>query len=157
MFVCLFEVYRPTRKFFTHMVSCRWRVANFDLCSALMIIEQWGFLNMPHQLRHGPTLYNHLWSSLRTRDAHLLPSICHYLFLRLRRVATGDRTPISRMRGERSTSTPLRRKIVLVHWRIRLIYLIVFNAVLAIFQPYTGGWRLICEDNIWFYTYMYLG
>ena len=34
---------------------------------------------------------------------------CHYrgLFLRLRSVATGDPTPISRMRGERSTSTPL--------------------------------------------------
>ena len=42
----------------------------------------------------------------------LLPSVwqwsCHYLFLRLRSFATGDRTPISRMRGERSTSTPPR-------------------------------------------------
>ena len=33
----------------------------------------------------------------------------YYLFLRLRSVATGDRTPISCMRGERSTSTPPRR------------------------------------------------
>ena len=32
---------------------------------------------------------------------------CHYLYLRLRSVATGNQTPISRMRGERSTSTPL--------------------------------------------------
>ena len=44
-------------------------------------------------------------------NSHLLPSVwqwsCHYLFLRLRSVATGDRTPISRIRGERSTSTPL--------------------------------------------------
>ena len=36
--------------------------------------------------------------------SHLLPSVwrwsCHYLFLRLRSVATGDRTPISRMRGD---------------------------------------------------------
>ena len=45
--------------------------------------------------------------------SHLLPSVwewsCHYLFVRLRSVATGDRTPNSRMRGERSTSTPPRR------------------------------------------------
>ena len=45
-----------------------------------------------------------LWHS------HLSPSVwqwnCHYLFLRLRSVATWDRTPISRTRGERSTSTP---------------------------------------------------
>ena len=34
---------------------------------------------------------------------------CHYLFFRLRSVATGDRAPISRTRRERSTSTPTRR------------------------------------------------
>ena len=47
------------------------------------------------------------------RHSHLLLSVwqwsCHYLFLRLRSVATGNRTPISRMRGERSTYTPPRR------------------------------------------------
>ena len=37
---------------------CRCRAANFDLCSALMAIEQWGFFNVPHLLWHGPTLYN---------------------------------------------------------------------------------------------------
>ena len=37
---------------------CRWRAANFDLCSALMAIEQCGFFNVPHPLRHGPTVYN---------------------------------------------------------------------------------------------------
>ena len=40
--------------------------------------------------------------------SHLLPTVwqwsCHYLFLRLKSVATGDQTPIARMRGERSTS-----------------------------------------------------
>ena len=35
----------------------RWRVANFDLCSALMIIEQWGFFNVPHLLWHGASGY----------------------------------------------------------------------------------------------------
>ena len=28
----------------------RWRVANFDLCSALMAIEQWGFVSVSHLL-----------------------------------------------------------------------------------------------------------
>ena len=59
------------------------------------------------------------------RHSHLLPSVwqwsCRYLFLRLRSVATGNRTPISRMRGERSTSTPPRRSpltrtLPMGHW-----------------------------------------
>ena len=36
---------------------CRWRAANFDLCSVLMAMEQWGFFNVPHLLWQGPTLY----------------------------------------------------------------------------------------------------
>ena len=56
LFVCLFGVYHPTREFFTH--HCRWRAPNSGLCSALMAIEQWGFFNVPHLLRHGPTVYN---------------------------------------------------------------------------------------------------
>ena len=38
LFVCLFVVYRPTRKFFTYMETSP--LPNFDLCSALMAIEQ---------------------------------------------------------------------------------------------------------------------
>ena len=34
-----------------------WRAANFDLCSTLKAIEQWGFFNVPHLLWHGTTLY----------------------------------------------------------------------------------------------------
>ena len=37
---------------------CRWRAAHFDLCSALMAIEQWGFFNVPHLLRHGASVCN---------------------------------------------------------------------------------------------------
>ena len=33
----------------------RWRIANFDLCSALMVIEQWGFFSVPHPLWLGAT------------------------------------------------------------------------------------------------------
>ena len=60
---------------------------------------------MPHPLRHGPIVYN---GHLRGHS-HLLPSVWqwsyHYLFLRLMFVATGDRTPIFRMRGN---ALPLR-------------------------------------------------
>ena len=35
-----------------------WRATNFEICSTLMVIEQWEFFNMPHQLWNGPTFYN---------------------------------------------------------------------------------------------------
>ena len=38
--------------------DCQWRAANFDLCSALMAIEQWGFFCVPHLLWHGESVYN---------------------------------------------------------------------------------------------------
>ena len=34
---------------------CRWTAVNFDLCSTLMAIEQWGIFNVTHLLWHGPT------------------------------------------------------------------------------------------------------
>ena len=37
---------------------CRWRAANFDLCSALMVFEQWGFFGVPHLLWHEASVYN---------------------------------------------------------------------------------------------------
>ena len=54
-------------------INCWWR-------TALMAIEQWGFFNVQHPLRHGPTVYNgHLRGPLT-----LTPSVwqwsCHYLF-----------------------------------------------------------------------------
>ena len=36
----------------------RRRASNFDICSALMAIEQWGFLSMPRLLWHGASAYN---------------------------------------------------------------------------------------------------
>ena len=35
-----------------------WTAANFDLCWALMAIEQWGFFSVPHLLWHGASVYN---------------------------------------------------------------------------------------------------
>ena len=68
-----------------------WRTANFDLYSALMAIEQWGFFNVSHLLRHGPTLYNgHLRGPVTlTPVAELWQRSSHYLFLRLLKVCRG--------------------------------------------------------------------
>ena len=114
-FVCLCGVIFPLENFslIWRRHHCRRKAANFDLCSALMTTEQWGFFNVSHLLWHRPTLYyGHLRGPV-TSHSYLLPSVwqwsCHYLFLRLRSVVTGDRTPISRTRGERSTSTLPRR------------------------------------------------
>ena len=53
---------------------CRWRAANFDLCSELMVIEQWGFFIVPHLLRHMAFVYTgHLRGPVRiTPIAELL-------------------------------------------------------------------------------------
>ena len=35
----------------------RWRAANFDQCSVRMVIERWGFFNVPHLLWNGTSMY----------------------------------------------------------------------------------------------------
>ena len=58
-FVCL-GVFVPLENFSViwRRHHCRWRAANFDLCSAHMAIEQWGFFRVPHLLWHGASVYN---------------------------------------------------------------------------------------------------
>ena len=60
LFVCLFEVLRSTRDF--SLIWWRhhywWRASNFDLHSALLTKEQWGFFSVPHLLWHGTSVYN---------------------------------------------------------------------------------------------------
>ena len=46
----------PTPEFSIH--RCQLKTANFDLCSALMAIEQWGFFSVPHLLWHQVFFYN---------------------------------------------------------------------------------------------------
>ena len=60
----------------------------FDLCSALMAIEQWGFFTVPFPLKHRLN-----WPSPIISDPHTAEWSCHHLFLRLRSIATGVRTP----------------------------------------------------------------
>ena len=63
MFVCMFVCL----EFFIPFENCSliwrhhhypWRAANFDLCSVLIAIEQWGFFSVPHLLWHGASVYN---------------------------------------------------------------------------------------------------
>ena len=78
-FVCLFvclEFCVPLENFLLiwRRHHCRWRAANFDQCSALPAIEQWGFFSVPHLLhvtRPGHPVYNgHLqWPVTLTPNA----------------------------------------------------------------------------------------
>ena len=91
---------------------CRWRAANFDF-------DSW-----PLSSEGSLTCHTHCDTGLPSimvisEDpwlSHLMLSVwhwsCHYLWKCCEKTevrATGDRTPISRRRGERSTSTPPRR------------------------------------------------
>ena len=53
MFVCGFSSH--SRNFHPYVDVI---IANFDLWSALMAIEQWGFFSVPHQLSHRASIYN---------------------------------------------------------------------------------------------------
>ena len=74
--------------------SYRWRVSNVDQYSALMVIEQWEFFNVPHIL-----LLGHLFIMVISEEpwhSHLVPSVrswsCYYLFLRHRSLAAWIQT-----------------------------------------------------------------
>ena len=107
IFVCLFVVYRPTREFFTQMDTSPFPVI-LTYAQHFWKLSSEGSLTCHIHCDTGlpfiMVISEDPWHS------HLLPSVwqwsCHTLFLRLRSVATGDRTQLSRMRGERTTSTP---------------------------------------------------
>ena len=74
---------------------CRWRASNFDLCSALMAIVQWGFFSVPHLLWHGASVYNgHLrWPMILTPIAERLAVELSLPVFTTWSVAAGMRTP----------------------------------------------------------------
>ena len=88
----------------------QWKASNFNIYLALMATEQWMFLSVPHFMCHGEFIYNGYLQN-RVHDTRIC---CRafgigaitilILYLRLRSVATGDRTLIVRMRGERYTN-----------------------------------------------------
>ena len=109
LFVCMvFIVLLEKFSLISRRHHCRWRATNFDPWSlsseGSLTCHTYCDTGLPFMM----VIPEDPWYS------HLLPSVwqwsCHYLFLRLRFTATGDRTPISRIRGERLTSTPPRRR-----------------------------------------------
>ena len=90
---------------------CRWRAANFDLCSALKAIEQWGFFILPHLLWHGASVYNgHLWGPVTLTPIAIAEGLAVAVsravttwFYNLGLSRLGFEHPTFRLRGERSS------------------------------------------------------
>ena len=99
----LFVDFLPIQNLFTHIetspLPCRCRATNFDLYSALMATEQWGFFSVPRLLWRGASVYNGRLSgplALTSNSERLAVEMflhCIVLFLRLKSVAAGIRTP----------------------------------------------------------------
>ena len=92
----VFKIFVPLENFSLIWIChhYQWRATYYDLCWALIAIEQWGFFRVPHLLWHGASVYTgHLQGPLT-----LVPITersqwsFHYLFLRLTSVAAGIRT-----------------------------------------------------------------
>ena len=59
LYVCLGFII-PLKRF-SFILRCHhylWKAVYFDICSALMAIEHWGFFSMPHLLWHEASVYN---------------------------------------------------------------------------------------------------
>ena len=88
LFVYLFGVFLPTWAFHSYgdVTIVGDGLQSFDLCSALMSFEQWGFFSVPHLLWHGASVYN-MVNSEDPWHSQPLPSVkqwnFRYLFLRL--------------------------------------------------------------------------
>ena len=82
----------------------RWRVANFDLCSALIAFDQWGYTYCDTRHPFVMVISKDPW------HPHLLSCVwqwsCPYLFNDLDLTRLGLEHPTFRLRGERSN--PLR-------------------------------------------------
>ena len=124
--VCLFFVFFLLEDFLLiwRRHYYRWRAANFDLCSALMASEKWGFFNVPHLPWHGPILYNgHLRGTVTltpvAKRLAVEPSL--YLFddLELSRPGIEPRSPA--LRGESTGIFILKFPIPLMNNFIKII------------------------------------
>ena len=90
---------------------CRWRAANFDLWSAPMATEQWGFFSVPHLLWHGASLYKgHQRGPVTlTPNAESLTVELSLTVLKDLSVAVGIRTSNLPLAGKRSNRLHHRR------------------------------------------------
>ena len=101
----------------------RWRAANFDLCSAHIAFEKWGFFSVPHLLWHGESI-----STGHPRGPVTLIPIAKRFFgwavticfndLGLSRL--GFEHPTFRLRGERSNRLRHRRGFGITEGGLRM-------------------------------------
>ena len=117
--LALFGFFVPLEYFLLIWIrhNYRWKAANFDLCSAPMAIEQWGFFSGPRLLWRG-----HPFIKVISEDpwhSHLLLSVwqwsCRYIN---RSVTSGIRKPNLPLAGR--TLQPIAPPL-------RLFYLIVLS------------------------------
>ena len=104
MFVS-FWVTSLSRIFHPYGDVTKWRVANYDLYSALMAIEQWGFLSVPHLLWHRASVCNgHLRGSMTLTPIAepLAMELSLPVFNDLSQSRLGFKHPTFCMQGERS-------------------------------------------------------
>ena len=108
IFVCLCGIFVPLENFslIWRRHNYRRRASIFDLCSALMVIEQWGFYSVPHLLWHGSPVY---YGYFRGPVTPTSVAKCLAVELSLLVLSTQVKQPTYRMRGERSIRLRRRR------------------------------------------------
>lgn len=115
---------RPTQEFFKNVETSPLSVKGYKLWPVLgthsHIIEQWWLFSMPHLLWHCDTSHTFiivisedLWHS--PIAGRLAVDLSQLVLTRITSVPTGDLTQISRIRGGRSTTTPPRRSVKMIH------------------------------------------
>ena len=125
--ICLFvDVFMSD--FFSHME--KWRTANFDLCSVIIAIEQWGFfsVHVPQTVKRGIRIY---CSSPKARDTH---TYCRALssgavttcFKDWGLSRLGFKHPTFRLRGEYSNQLRHRGGLYLVKGDVCFRWIICF-------------------------------
>ena len=69
--VCLFGNFRPTREFYSH-IETSVRATNYDMCSALMAIEQW------HDYRHVIVQHYYRYVDMQHNYRHVNMQLMHW-------------------------------------------------------------------------------
>ena len=126
--------------------------SNFDLCSVLMAIEQWGFYSVPHLLWHGASVY--MVISEDPWHSYLLPRLSSgavtTCFNDLGLSRLGFEHPTFRLWGERSKSQCHRRG----HPNLTFIH-VLYAAIIPkvdIDRPHPS-WQQWCNNTL---KYSYL-
>ena len=104
----------------------RWRVAHFDLCLALMAIEQLGFFSVPHLLWHGASVYN-----IHLRRPMTLTHIAERLVVELSLLVFT--TYVCRCRDSNTQPSACEAKTLFVSFCffLMLCYMLIFSNILT--------------------------